>query len=72
MRRGGTFASIDIGTTKICTIVGEVTKEDMRILGGGIAPAAGLQPGLVEHEHVDDVLKDERKHQRERKFCHSH
>ena len=50
MGRGGTFASIDIGTTKICTVVGEVTNEDeMRILGVGIAPAEGLSRGMVEN-----------------------
>ena len=50
MSRGGTFASIDIGTTKICTVVGEVAHgEDMRILGVGIAPSAGLSRGMVEN-----------------------
>jgi cell division protein FtsA len=50
MSRGGTFASVDIGTTKICTVVGEVTHEDdMRILGVGIAPAEGLSRGMVEN-----------------------
>lgn len=50
MSRAGTFAAIDIGTTKICTVVGEVTREeDMRILGVGIAPAAGLSRGMVEN-----------------------
>ena len=49
MGRGGTFASIDIGTTKVCTVVGEVTPDDMRILGVGIAPAAGLTRGMVEN-----------------------
>ena len=50
MSRGGTFASIDIGTTKVCTVVGEITHEDdMRILGVGIAPSAGLSRGMVEN-----------------------
>ncbi len=50
MSRGGTFASIDIGTTKICTVVGEMsTDEDMRILGVGIAPSEGLTRGMVEN-----------------------
>jgi len=50
MSRGGTFAAIDIGTTKVCTVVGEVTHEDdMRILGVGIAPSAGLSRGMVEN-----------------------
>ncbi len=50
MTRGGTFASIDIGTTKICTVVGEIAAEnDMRILGVGIAPSEGLSRGMVEN-----------------------
>jgi cell division protein FtsA len=50
MSRGGTFASIDIGTAKICTVVGEVGAEgEMRILGVGIAPSAGLTRGMVEN-----------------------
>src|SRR3990172_7251790 len=49
MSRGGTFASIDIGTTKVCTVVGELAHgEEMRILGVGIAPSAGLSRGSVE------------------------
>ena len=50
MSRGGTFASIDVGTTKIVTVVGEVTHEgDTRILGVGVAPADGLSRGMVEN-----------------------
>jgi cell division protein FtsA len=50
MSRGGTFAAIDIGTTKVATVVGEVTHEDdMRILGVGVAPSAGLSRGMVEN-----------------------
>ena len=50
MSRGGTFAAIDIGTTKVCTVVGEVMNaSDVRILGVGIAPSAGLSRGMVEN-----------------------
>jgi cell division protein FtsA len=50
MARGGTFAAIDIGTTKVATVVGEVTHEDdVRILGVGIGPSAGLSRGMVEN-----------------------
>jgi cell division protein FtsA len=50
MSRSGTFASIDIGTTKVCTVVGELAHdEDMRILGVGVAPSAGLSRGMVEN-----------------------
>jgi cell division protein FtsA len=50
MARGGTFAAIDIGTTKVATVVGEVTTEDdVRVLGVGVAPSAGLSRGMVEN-----------------------
>ena len=59
MSRGGTFASIDIGTTKVCTVVGEIAhEEDMRILGVGIAPSAGLSRGMVENiRDATDAIK---------------
>jgi cell division protein FtsA len=49
--RPGTFAAIDVGTTKVCTIVGEVTEGTgaMRILGVGVAPSSGLSRGVVEN-----------------------
>lgn len=48
--KGGTYAAIDMGTTKVCTLVGEVaTTGDLRILGVGVAPSAGLGKGMVEN-----------------------
>ena len=48
--KGGVFASIDIGTTKVCTVVGEVVPDQpLRILGVGIAAANGLSRGMVEN-----------------------
>ena len=50
--KGGVFASIDVGTTKVCTVVGEVLPEQpLRILGVGIAAANGLSRGMVENLH---------------------
>jgi len=50
MSRGGTFASIDVGTTKVCTVVGEVMQdEEMRILGVGVAASSGLARGMVQN-----------------------
>jgi cell division protein FtsA len=52
MRRGGTFAAIDVGTTKVCTAVGDVLQDgELRILGVGVAPSAGLTKGMVENIH---------------------
>ena len=45
-----TFAAIDVGTTKVCTVVGEVTSaQELRILGVGIGPSAGLSKGMVDN-----------------------
>jgi cell division protein FtsA len=38
---------IDIGTTKICTIVGEVRADDIFIVGVGIEPSRGMKKGVV-------------------------
>jgi cell division protein FtsA len=48
--KSGTFAAIDVGTTKVCTIVGEVAGTgETRILGVGVAPSAGLTKGMVDN-----------------------
>jgi cell division protein FtsA len=41
------IASIDVGTSKICTVMADTDGEDMRILGVGVAPSHGLEKGLV-------------------------
>lgn len=38
---------LDIGTHKICTIVGEVRPEDIYVLGAGIEPSRGMKKGVV-------------------------
>jgi len=41
-------AAIDVGTTKVCTIMGDVdTEGQLRVLGVGVGPSQGLQKGLV-------------------------
>jgi cell division protein FtsA len=48
--RSGTFAAIDVGTTKVCTIVGEVAGTgETRIIGVGVSPSAGLSRGMVDN-----------------------
>ena len=45
-----TFASIDVGTTKVCTVVAEVTaQQELRILGVGVGPSAGVTKGMVDN-----------------------
>ncbi|MFZ4815698.1 MAG: cell division protein FtsA [Phototrophicaceae bacterium] len=38
---------IDVGTNKICTVVGEVREEDIFIIGVGIEPSQGMKKGVV-------------------------
>ncbi|MBI2853050.1 MAG: cell division protein FtsA [Chloroflexi bacterium] len=48
------IGAIDVGTTKVCTIMGDVdTEGNLRVLGVGIAPSHGLQKGMVVN--VDDA-----------------
>ena len=43
-----TVAAIDVGTTKICTLIGEVDEgRQLRIVGVGLVPAKGLRRGMV-------------------------
>ncbi len=45
-----TLAAIDVGSSKICTLVAEATPDnDLRILGVGITPAAGVKKGMVDN-----------------------
>lgn len=42
-----TIVGLDIGTTKICAVVGEITKDGLKILGFGTHPSSGLRKGVV-------------------------
>ncbi|MFO7156207.1 MAG: cell division protein FtsA, partial [Pseudomonadota bacterium] len=46
-RKGDLIVGLDIGTTKICAIVGEVTDEGIDIIGIGTHPSRGLRKGVV-------------------------
>ena len=49
-RNATTFAAIDVGSTKICTVVGDLSLGPQpRILGVGIAPSAGITRGMVDN-----------------------
>lgn len=48
MNRDSIIAAIDVGSSKICTIVAELTPEDeLRVLGVGITPSQGVKKGMV-------------------------
>ncbi|HEX8960870.1 MAG TPA: cell division protein FtsA [Geobacteraceae bacterium] len=46
-RNDNLIVGLDIGTTKICAIVGNVTEEGLDIVGIGTSPSRGLRKGVV-------------------------
>ncbi len=46
-KSGELIVGLDIGTTKICAIVGELTEEGIDIIGIGTHPSKGLRKGVV-------------------------
>ena len=47
-----TVVGIDVGTTKVCTLVGEIVEEGLpRIIGVGVVPSRGMRKGVVVNIH---------------------
>jgi len=46
-KRGDLLVGLDIGTTKVCAIIGEVTENGIDIIGIGTQPSKGLRKGVV-------------------------
>lgn len=59
MKRGDIVVGLDVGTTKICAIVGEVKGDHADILAVGRAPSTGLRKGVVLNidATVDSIKK---------------
>lgn len=53
------IVGLDIGTTKICAVVGEVLANDVNIIGIGTYPSVGLRKGVVVNieSTVDSIKK---------------
>ena len=47
MSKRGTLTAIDVGTTKVCTVVANVDESSIRVIGVGVTPTTGLHKGLV-------------------------
>jgi cell division protein FtsA len=48
--RDNILAAIDVGSSKVCTLVAEVNADgDLRILGVGVTPSHGIKKGMVEN-----------------------
>ncbi len=57
--KGDIIVGLDIGTTKICAVVGEVTGREVNIIGIGTYPSIGLRKGVVVNieSTVDSIKK---------------
>ncbi|MDF1591291.1 MAG: cell division protein FtsA [Desulfobacterales bacterium] len=53
------IVGLDIGTTKICAVVGEISGKDLNIIGIGTHPSIGLRKGVVVNieSTVDSIKK---------------
>jgi len=48
MAKERVIVGIDVGTTKICALIGEVSQDNrLTIVGVGMAPSQGLRKGIV-------------------------
>jgi cell division protein FtsA len=47
--QGEIVVGLDIGTTKVCAVVGEVSEDGITILGVGTVPCRGLRKGIVSN-----------------------
>src|SRR5258708_32713481 len=45
--QGEIVVGLDIGTTKVCAVVGEIAEDGITILGVGVVPCRGLRKGIV-------------------------
>ena len=44
------YTAIDIGNSKVCTVIATVGPEgELKVLGTGVAPSQGIQKGQVEN-----------------------
>ena len=46
-KREELIVGLDLGTTKVCVVVGEISSEGMDVVGVGTYPSAGLRAGVV-------------------------
>ncbi len=58
-RRDDLIVGLDLGTTKVCVVVGEVTAEGIDIVGVGTTPSVGMRGGVVVN--IDQTVNAIRK-----------
>ena len=53
------IVGLDIGTTKVCAVVGEARPDSVEIIGMGSYPSEGLRKGVVINiEHTVNSIKE--------------
>ena len=50
---------LDIGTTKICALVGEIREGQLQIIGLGVVPSKGMRKGMIVDVHEATVALGE-------------
>ncbi len=55
MSKNDLIIGLDIGTTKICAVVGEATEDGVDIIGIGTSQSSGLRKGVVVN--IDETVK---------------
>lgn len=58
-RKDDLIVGLDLGTTKVCVVVGEVTPEGIDIVGVGTTPSLGMRGGVVVN--IDQTVNAIRK-----------
>ncbi|WP_448382735.1 cell division protein FtsA [Desulfosoma sp.] len=58
-RKDDLIVGLDLGTTKVCVVVGEVTAEGIDIVGVGTTPSVGMRGGVVVN--IDQTVNAIRK-----------
>ncbi|MFI3271325.1 MAG: cell division protein FtsA [Pseudomonadota bacterium] len=59
MAKNDFIVGLDIGTTKMCAVVGEVNEEGIDIIGIGSIPSTGLRMGVVVN--IDETIQSIKK-----------
>ncbi|WP_456324981.1 cell division protein FtsA [Desulfonauticus submarinus] len=54
-RDNNLVVGLDLGTTKICCVVGEVTEDGVDVIGIGTSPSTGLRKGVVVN--IDQTVR---------------
>ena len=60
MNSGNLYMAIDVGTTKVCTLIAQVSPDgELEIVGTGVEPSRGMRKGLVvDIEEMKQAVKD--------------